>query len=282
MVITIIGLGVIGGSYGLALKGKIYGTEINGIDISEETLKKASEMGIIRRSALYGSEESYNIISESDLLIICLYPKKVEEFVQSYKKYFKDGLLITDTTGIKGNFINNILRELPKGVDFVFAHPMAGREKKGIEYASRKVFIGANFIITPITINKKENIEKIKELAKTMGFGKISMVNPYDHDKIISFTSQLPHAIAVSLINSDNYNMETGVFIGDSYRDLTRIANINEDLWSELFIDNKENLVMAIENFQEELDKVKLAIKNENADELKKFFMKSTKRREKL
>ena len=141
------------------------------------------------------------------------------------------------------------------------------KRKKGIEYASRKVFIGANFIITPITINKKENIEKIKELAKTMGFGKISMVNPYDHDKIISFTSQLPHVIAVSLINSDNYNMETGVFIGDSYRDLTRIANINEDLWSELFIDNKENLVMAIENFQVELDKVKLAIKNENADE---------------
>ena len=130
MVITIIGLGVIGGSYGLALKGKIYGTEINGIDISEETLKKASEMGIIRKSALYGSEESYNIISESDLLIICFIQRKLKSLFKSYKKYFKDGLLITDTTGIKGNFINNILRELPKGVDFVFAHPMAGREKK--------------------------------------------------------------------------------------------------------------------------------------------------------
>ena len=115
-----------------------------------------------------------------------------------------------------------------------------------------------------------------------MGFGKISMVNPYEHDKIISFTSQLPHAIAVSLINSDNYNMETGVFIGDSYRDLTRIANINEELWSELFIDNKENLIMAIENFQDELNKVKAAIKNENVDELKEFFVKSTERREKL
>lgn len=282
MVITIIGLGVIGGSYGLALKGKIYGAEINGIDISEETLKKANEMGIVRRSALYGSEESYNIISESDLLIVCLYPKKIKEFIQCYKKSFKDGLLITDTTGIKGNFINNILSELPKGVDFVFTHPMAGREKKGIEYASRKVFIGANFIITPIIINKEENIEKIKEIAKTMGFGKISMVNPYEHDKIISFTSQLPHAIAVSLMNSDNYNMETGAFIGDSYRDLTRIANINEELWSELFIDNKENLIMAIENFQDELNKVKAAIKNENVDELKEFFVKSTEKREKL
>lgn len=282
MVITIIGLGVIGGSYGLALKGKIYGAEINGIDISEETLKKASEMGIISRAALYGSDESYNIISESDLLIVCLYPKDVEEFIQRYREFFKDELLITDTTGIKGNFINNVLNKLPKGVDFIFAHPMAGREKNGIEYASRKVFIGANFIITPIAMNKKENIEKIKELARIMGFGKISMVNPHDHDKIISFTSQLPHAIAVSLINSDNYNMETGVFIGDSYRDLTRIANINEDLWSELFIDNKENLIMAIENFQDELNKVKLAIKNEKVDELKGFFVKSTKRREKL
>lgn len=282
MVITIIGLGVIGGSYALSLKGKIYGVEINGIDIKESTLEKAREMKIIKEGAIYGSERSFDLVSKSDLLIICLYPKDVEEFIDSYKLSFKRGLLITDTTGIKGGFIDNIFNKLPEDVDFIFAHPMAGREKRGIEYASRKVFIGANFIITPIEGNSEENIQWIEDIAKIMGFGKIVRVTPNVHDKIIGFTSQLPHAIAVALINSDNYNMETGAFIGDSYRDLTRIANINENLWSELFIENKDNLIKAIDNFQDEISNIKVAIENSDIDKLKQYFIKSTKRREKL
>lgn len=282
MVITIIGLGVIGGSYALSLKGKIYGVEINGIDIKESTLEKAREMKIIKEGAIYGSERSFDLVSKSDLLIICLYPKDVEEFIDSYKLSFKRGLLITDTTGIKGGFIDNIFNKLPEDVDFIFAHPMAGREKKGIEYASRKVFIGANFIITPIEGNSEENIQWIEDIAKIMGFGKIVRVTPDVHDKIIGFTSQLPHVIAVALINSDNYNMETGAFIGDSYRDLTRIANINENLWSELFIENKDNLIKAVDNFQDEISNIKAAIENSDIDKLKQYFIKSTKRREKL
>lgn len=282
MVITIIGLGVIGGSYALSLKGKIYGAEINGIDIKESTLEKAREMEIIKEGAIYGSDESFNLISRTDLLIICLYPKDVEEFIDSYKLHFKSGLLITDTTGIKGEFIDSISSKLPEDVDFIFAHPMAGREKKGIEYASRKVFIGANFIITPIERNNEENIQWIEDIAKIMGFGKIVRVTPAVHDKIIGFTSQLPHVIAVALINSDNYNMETGAFIGDSYRDLTRIANINENLWSELFIENKDNLIKAVDNFQNEISNIKVAIENDDIDKLKKYFIKSTERREKL
>lgn len=282
MVITIVGLGVIGGSYGLALKGKVYAAEINAIDIKEDSIKKALEMEIIKEGAIYGSEKSFDIVANSDILILCLYPKDLKGFIKTYKGYFKDDLLITDTTGIKEAFIDEIVEEIPETVDFVFAHPMAGREKKGIEYASRKVFIGANFIITPTEKNKEENIKRVEELAKIMGFGKIVRVAPKNHDKIISFTSQLPHAIAVSLINSDNYNMETGAFIGDSYRDLTRIANINENLWSELFLGNKENLVASIENFQLELLKMKKAIENEEIELLKNYFLQSTKRRENL
>ncbi|MGL5616983.1 MAG: prephenate dehydrogenase [Sarcina sp.] len=282
MVITIVGLGVIGGSYGLALKGKIYGAKVQGIDIKESTVKKALEMDIISKGALYGSKESEEIMRETDLLIVCLYPSEVKSFIENYKNFFKENLIITDTTGIKEHFIGEVINSLPETVDFVFAHPMAGREKKGIEYASRKVFIDANFIITINHRNKKENIDKIEELAKLMGFGKIEKISPKDHDKIISFTSQLPHAIAVSLINSDNYNMETGAFIGDSYRDLTRIANINENLWSELFIGNKKNLIEAIENFQKEISIIKDFIINEDINNLKEFFVKATEKREKL
>ena len=178
--------------------------------------------------------------------------------------------------------IEDVLNILPSNVDFVFGHPMAGREKKGIDFASAEVFTGANYIITPVERNRPENIDLIENLVKKLGFKRVRRITPEYHDEMIGYTSQLPHTLAVALVNSDIEGRETGSFIGDSYRDLTRIANINEDLWSELFLGNKENLLKAIENFEIELDKIKLAIKNDDKEELKKLFIKSTERREKL
>ena len=157
-------------------------------------------------------------------------------------------------------FIEDILAMLPEEIDFVFGHPMAGREKKGIDFASHQVFKGANYLITPTKKNKEKNIELIEGLAYEMGFKKVRRITPSFHDEMIGFTSQLPHAIAVALINSDEEGRDTGSFIGDSYRELTRIANINEDLWSELFLGNKDNLLKAINNFELELDLIKKAI----------------------
>lgn len=240
MVITIVGLGVIGGSYALSLEK--FRDDIYGIDINKKSLDIAKEFGIIKDGALSSSKESIDIIKSTDLLILCVYPNKIKDFIEEYKEYFKDTLIITDVVGVKEVYMNDIIKLLPRGVDFVFAHPMAGREKKGLEYASKKIFKNANFIITPTPVNKEENIKLIEDLAYEMGFRSIKRIAPKEHDLIISFTSQLPHAIAVSLINSDNINMDTGDFIGDSYRELTRIANINEELWSELFLGNKEQL----------------------------------------
>lgn len=159
---------------------------------------------------------------------------------------------------------------------------MAGREKKGIDFASSQVFKGANYILTPIDRNKEENLDLIEKLAYEIGFKRVRRITPEYHDEMIGFTSQLPHALAVALVNSDVEGRDTGSFIGDSYRDLTRIANINEDLWSELFLGNKENLLMSIQSFEDELDKIKYAIKDNDIESLKKLFIKSTKRREKL
>ncbi|MGG7324188.1 prephenate dehydrogenase [Clostridium baratii] len=277
MRITIVGLGVIGGSFGMALKRNGY-TDVYGIDKDLETIKKAKEIGIIKEGYLDGKE----ILKTSDLVIISIYPKLILDFIKENKEFFKKGSVITDATGIKEMFIEDIVSILPSGVDFIFGHPMAGREKKGIDYADDKVFNGANYIITPISTNKRENIELIENLAYKLGFKKVKKISSKYHDEMIAFTSQLPHVIAVSLINSDEEGRDTGSFIGDSYRDLTRIANINEELWSELFLGNKKNLLKAIDDFDEELLKIRKAIENEEKNILCGLFKKSTSRREQL
>ena len=277
MKIVVVGLGVVGGSFTMALKEAGY-DDVYGIDINEESLEKAKKLGLIKDGFTNGQE----IVKSADFIIISLYPRLVKQFIIDNKDNFKDGAVITDATGIKKLFIEDIVKILPENIDFVFGHPMAGREKKGIDFASSQVFKGANYILTPVARNKEENLDMIEDLAYKIGFKRVKRITPDYHDEMIGFTSQLPHSLAVALVNSDVEGRETGSFIGDSYRDLTRIANINEDLWSELFLGNKENLLKSIENFEVELDKIKDAIKNDNKETLKEIFIKSTKRREKL
>lgn len=277
MRILIVGLGVIGGGYAMALKKAGY-TEIYGIDKNIDTLKKAEKLGVIKKGYIDEGE----IIQDADIIVLAVYPNLVKDFIVRNISKFKDNAVITDVTGIKQLFIDDVISILPNNIDFVFAHPMAGREKKGIDYATNEVFKDANFIITVTEKNKDENIRLIEELAYKMGFKNIKRVSPKVHDEIIAFTSQLPHALAVALINSDIEGRDTGQFIGDSYRDLTRIANINESLWSQLFLGNKKNLLKAIYNFQEELYKIKNYIENENKEKLEELFIEASLRRERL
>ena len=277
MNIVIVGLGVVGGSFAMALNKAGY-ENVYGIDVNEETIKKAKSLGIIKE----GSTEGKDLLGKADITIISIYPKLVIDFIKNNKDYFKKGSIVTDATGIKCMFINEVKKIIPDDVDFVFGHPMAGREKRGIDFATDKVFQNANYIITPIESNKEENIKKIEELALSIGFKKVRRISPEYHDEMIGFTSQLPHAIAVALINSDEEGRDTGSFIGDSYRDLTRIANINEELWSELFLGNKNNLLKVLNNFEIQLDLIKKAIYEDDKEKLMEFFRKSTKRREEL
>ncbi len=280
MIVTIVGLGVIGGSYALSLKDKE--KEIYAIDVDGGTLEKAKEAKVIREGYKYLSDKSYELVANTDLLILCLYPEQIEKFIINYKDYFKENLIITDVCGVKSEIVDKVESILPENVDFVFTHPMAGREKKGFEYASDTIFNNANFIIVPRENNKLESIKTIENLAKELGFKNIMKINEKEHDKIISFTSQLPHAIAVALINSDNLEVDTGRFIGDSYKELTRIANINDELWSELFLYNKENLLEMISSFEGQLSLIKNALVNNDEELLRLKFIESSKRREKL
>lgn len=274
MIITVVGLGVIGGSFVKALKGKGY--DVYGVDCDLKTLEMAKAEGCI----IEGYQDGHEIIARSDLTIICLYPSKVLEFIANHQ--FKKGSIVTDVVGIKSYFLKQALAIIDKDVEYISGHPMAGREKKGYLYASQEVFYNANYIVIQHESNQLDKIEWMRQFVGKLGFKSVKIMSPYDHDEIISFTSQLPHTLAVALMNSNDEKYETGKYIGDSFRDLTRIANINADLWSELFFHNKEYLLASMERFEKEFDQLKQAIANGDEKTLKAKFLESSRRREKL
>ena len=275
--ILIIGLGVVGGSYAMALSGAGY-KNVYAVNRSESSVKKALEMGIIKG----GSTNAEDFAGSADVAVIAVYPTGAEECARNLGRLMKKGSLVTDVLGIKRYYSQKISAVLPDYIDYVPAHPMAGREKRGLDYASADVLKGANFIITPIDRSSSEGIEAVRQLAKDMGFGKIRTLTPDEHDRVIAYTSQLPHALAVSLINSDEEDSNTGDFIGDSFRDLTRIAEINADLWQELFIGNRENLLAAIDMFTAQLSSIRAAVEDMDKESLVKQFEKSSARRQSL
>lgn len=265
--ITIIGLGLIGGSYAMAFKD-INSGHVWGVDTNENTLKKAIDMKIIDEG--YCSTSANIPIEKSDIVIIAVYPKAAAVIVQKNVKNFKKGSIITDVLGIKGNNIN-IIQEILDGcdVEFIGGHPMAGKETCGVENASKDIFNGANYILTPTPKNKKTTIDYMESLIKAIGFKNISIVNPEKHDEIIAITSQLPHVIALSLINSKAVDKSIKNFVGGSFKDESRVASINPELWGELFLSNKENLLKAIDEFQASMASIKKALENEDSEELK-------------
>lgn len=280
LTVTIVGLGVIGAAFAQSFK-EIGINTVYGIDIDEETIKKAEEKNIINKGFL----ETKEPLEKSDFVVITLYPNLMKSFFVNNINYFKENAIITDVVGIKEKIIKDIdpiIEKSGRNIDFIFGHPMAGREKRGIDFADSRVFKDANYIIIKDKKNKKENLELLSEIVKCMGFKKVSFLTAQEHDEIIAFTSQLTHAIAVSLVNSDSEKYDTNRFIGDSYRDLTRIAKINEDLWAELFIGNKKNLLKMIQQFERELDVIKDALNDNDLGTLKEKFIISTKRREKI
>lgn len=275
--ILIVGLGVVGGSYAMALTAAGY-KNVYAVNRSEASLKKAVQAGIVKG----GSVNIEDFAAKADIAVIAVYPTGAEECARKLGALMKKGSLVTDVLGIKRYYSEKISAVLPDYIDYVPAHPMAGREKRGLDYASADVLKGANFIITPITRSTPGGIEAVKTLACDMGFGKIRTLTPEEHDRVIAYTSQLPHALAVSLINSDEEDSGTGDFIGDSFRDLTRIAEINADLWQELFIGNGKNLIAAIDMFTAQLSAIRKAVEEKDRESLVKQFEKSSARRHSL
>ncbi len=231
--ILIVGLGLIGGSYaeGFTKKGYFVGA----ITRSQKSIDYALDKGIIKEGT---TEITKEFVSKYDLVIFALYPEQFTNWIEKYQDCFKSGIVISDVTGVKCEIVYKIQSILRKDVEFVPAHPMAGREVSGVENATDKIFSGANYIVTPTSDNTKEAIEFVASIGEVLGFRKVSYLTPQEHDEMIGFLSQLTHCIAVSLMVCKE-SKHLVDFTGDSFRDLTRIAKINEKMWTELFIMNK-------------------------------------------
>lgn len=269
----IVGLGLLGGSIALGLKK--WNHTVYAIDIDEKAIEYALENHIIDE----GSTTCDSILlSKADVIISGLYPTMIIDWIKDNQKYFKENALITDVTGVKGAIVYKIQEILREDLEFIGAHPMAGKEVSGVYYADPSIFLPANLILTPTDRNSKEAIEFMYELGKELRFNNICELTVEKHDQMIGYLSQLTHVIAVSLMNA-NDSTHLKEYTGDSFRDLTRIAKINENLWTELFLLNKENLVLEIEQFINEINDFKDALVNEDIDKMKQKFITSTKRR---
>ena len=271
--ILIIGLGVIGGGYAAALSEA--GFTVNCITKNQKDIDYAKSRGMIAHGTTKIDKE---LISGSDLIIFALYPSIFIKWIEQNQSLFSPGTLITDVSGVKSTVVNKVQSILRPDVEFIAAHPMAGRERSGVEFSSPEVFRGANYIITPTEKNTKEAIAIARELGEILGFARISELSCAEHDRMIAFLSQLTHVIAVSLMNTNSTpNLEK--YTGDSFRDLTRIAKINEEMWCELFLMNKESLIAEIDAFAGELSTFREAIIRDDRKLLKTKMIDSTKRR---
>lgn len=271
--ILIVGLGVIGGGYAKALSKKGY--KIKCITLEQKDIDYAIENGMIAEGS---TEASPELIGEADLVIIALYPHIFIEWIEKYQKHLRPGAIVTDVTGVKGEIVDKVQSILRSDVEFIAAHPMAGREQSGVEFSDDKVFIGANYIVTPTENNTPEAIEICKELGRELGFAKISELSPKEHDEMIAFLSQLTHCIAVTLMTC-NTSPELEKYTGDSFRDLTRIAKINDRMWSELFLANKEALLREMDAFSAEFSKLRDFIEQGKCEEMREMMRFSTARR---
>ena len=271
--ILIIGLGLLGGSYAEGLTD--VGLEVGAIDINQQTIDYAINKGIIKHGKTTVDEE---YVSEFDILIFALYPKQLIEWLKKYQSYIKKGAILTDVTGVKTWVVNELKTFIRNDIEYVLAHPMAGKEVSGVEYADKNIFKNANYIIIPNQFASENAIKVVEDIGKLLGFRNVAKLSEDEHDEMIGFLSQLTHCIAVSLMTCKE-TTELVEYTGDSFRDLTRIARINENMWSELFLLNKQELLKQMDLFLTQFNKLKQTIEQEDIDQMKEMMKTSTLRR---
>ena len=273
MNIGIIGLGLMGASFAKRLSPQKDKT-IYGIDQNKQTIQTALELNIIKE----GSTDPGKLIKKCNLIILALYPTMIKPWIVENQQYLESGTILMDISGVKTNIVEPVQAILREDLELISIHPMCGRESRGINFAQADIFDNANYIIVPTNKNTPTAIEAAKQLGKDLRVKNISILSCEEHDRMIGFLSQLTHVIAVSLMNThdNSYLVE---YTGDSFRGLTRIATINEDLWSELFLLNKDILLDEIDQFLDATKHFRDSLEKEDIDEMKRLFIQSTNRR---
>ena len=271
--ILIVGLGLIGGSYAKALKR--LGYHVTAIDTRTSAIEYALSHEIVDAGYDKTCPEA---VENAGVVIFALYPNVFKDWISEYQSLLKSGAYLTDVTGVKTCIVYDIQAILRKDVEFIAAHPMAGREVYGVENSDDSIFRNANYIVTPTKQNTDAAIEWCKALGRLLGFARISVLSPEEHDEVIGFVSQLTHCIAVALMTC-NDNTHLADYTGDSFRDLTRIARINDEMWSELFLDNKDALLNHMDTFMGELSVIREMLANGDREGLREKMRLSTARR---
>ena len=249
--ILIVGLGLLGGSYAKGLKK--LGFYVSAITRSQKTIDYALENGLIDSGT---TEVTAEAVGNADLIIFALYPHVFTDWIEKYQAFFKSGAVITDVTGVKGCVVHKVQDMLRDDA----------------------IFKGANYIVVPTERNTPEAIELCRNLGEILGFKQVAELSVDEHDQMIAFLSQLTHCIAVSLMCANNTpGLEK--YTGDSFRDLTRIARINDEMWSELFLSNKDVLLKEMDRFRTSFNELYDKIKNDDREGMREMMRLSTERR---
>ncbi|MDY3845530.1 MAG: prephenate dehydrogenase [Eubacteriales bacterium] len=271
--ILIVGLGLIGGTYAKALKAQGY--RVSAITKEQSSVDFAMSHGYVDFAT---TEIDENLISKADLIVLALYPHILIDWVKENGRYIKEGAIVTDVTGIKECIVAPVQEMLGDRAEFIAAHPMAGRERSGVENSDETVFKDANYVVTPSEKNTQNGIETCKQLGRILGFSRISELSVKRHDEIIGFVSQLTHCIAICLMTCQTTeHLED--YTGDSFRDLTRIARLNDEMWSELFLLNREALISRMDLYMNEMKRLRSYLESGDRESLREMMRYSTARR---
>ena len=272
MNIFICGLGLIGGSLAKAISARTPHTVV-GYNRTKSVSEEALHVGAIAKA---GEPKD---LADCDIVIMGLYPKATIDFVKENLHYFKDGAILVETCGIKTE-VCEALGALTKdtSVRFIGGHPMAGIERSGFAYTFPELFDGASMILCPEYCSDESAVETVSALCREIGFGRITISTAEHHDKVIAFTSQLAHVVSSAYVHGEYATQHKG-FSAGSFRDLTRVARLNADMWTELFYENTENLSAVIGELIENLQKYKTALDTNDREGMHKLLADGNERK---
>ena len=281
--VLIVGLGLMGSAYARALSDTGY--RVLGITPHREVIEAALSDGVIHAG---DTEVNADLIQAADIIVFGLYPTVLLSWLRENTHLIAPSTVLTDVTGVKGCVVEEIQALLPDGVEYISAHPMAGRELLGnaplevYRAATPDMFRGANYLVVPTDKNTPEAITLCEQLGHILGFARVTRLSVAEHDRAIAFLSQLTHAIAVSLMCCTEDEEEVSrlsSLTGDSFRDLTRIAKINDAMWSELFLSNRAPLLEQMDTFLERFSEMRAALAEGDADKMRAMMRRSTDNR---
>ncbi len=271
--ITIVGLGLIGGSFAKSIRENINLKNLWAIDVDENVLSTAEKLKIIDKGFINPKFPLQN----SDIIILCIYPNLTIKFIKDNINDFKQNAIITDTSGIKHKIVQEVNSFIRDDLDFIGGHPMAGKEVNGFSNSNDNIFYNAQYILTPSKRSNLTNINILKVLLSELKFEAVTELTPESHDHIIAYTSHLPHIIACALVN--NVANNTCSCIGGSFKDATRVANINASLWSELLIENKDAVLEEVDKFIGDINNIYKLIESNEQEYLRLYLEKSCEKR---